>query len=88
MTVKEIVEKVIVDLGNVNVQVSQLNSIGMPIAHAIQGLQLCVQAWDEEAARKAEQAQEEDDGVKLEVVPAEDMTEEDREALNAEDAGK
>ena len=88
MTVKEIVEKVIEDLGNVNVPVSQLNSVGMPIAHAIQGLQLCVQAWDEEAARQAAQAQQEDDDVKLEVVPAEEVPEEIRKELDAEDAGK
>ena len=88
MTVKEIVETVITDLGNINVPVSQLNSIGVPITHAIRGLQLCVQAWDEEAARQAEQAQEDDDGVKLEVVSVEDMTEEERKALDAEDAGK
>lgn len=88
MTVKEIVETVITNLGRINVPVSMLDSVGMPIAHAIQGLQLCVQAWDEEAARQAEQAQEEDDGVKLEVVPAEEVPEEIREKLDAEDAGK
>ena len=85
MTVKEIVETVIKDLGGINVPVSQLNSVGMPIARAIQGLHLCVQAWDEEAAK---QAQDDDDGVKLEVVSAEDMTEEERKALDTEDAGK
>ena len=88
MTVKEIVESVITDLGSINLPVSMLDSVGAPIKHAILGLQLCVQAWDEEAARKAEQAQEDDDDVKLEVVSAEDMTEEERKALDAEDAGK
>lgn len=82
MTVKEIVENVITDLGNINVPVSQLNSIGMPIAHAIQGLRLCVNAWNEEEAKQAAQAQ--DDGVKLEVVPAEEVPEEIREELDGE----
>lgn len=84
MTVREIVETVIKDLGSINVPVGQLNSIGMPIARAIQGLQMCVNAWNEEEAKQAAQAQEDD--VKLEVVPAEEVPEEIREKLDGEGA--
>ena len=88
MTVKEIVEIVIRDLGNINVPVNMLDGVGMPIARAIQGLQMCVNAWNEEDAKQAAKAQDEDDDVKLEIVPAEEVPEEIQEKLDAEDAGK
>lgn len=84
MTVKEIVETVIEDLYSIKLPVSQLDSVGMPIKHAIQGLQLCVQAWNEEEVKQAAQAQEDDDDVKLEVVPAEEVPEEIRKELDGE----
>lgn len=88
MTVREIVEMVIKDLGSIDVPVNRLNSVGVPIANAIQGLQLCVQAWDEEEAKQAAQAQEDDDDVKLEVVPAEEVPEEIREKLDRQDGAE
>jgi len=84
MTVKEVVETVIEDLYGIKLPVSQLDSVGAQIKHAIQGLQLCVQAWNEEEAKQAAQAQEEDDDVKLEVVPAEEVPEEIRKELDGE----
>ena len=82
MTVKEVIKTVIEDLYGIKLPVSQMDSVGAQIKHAIQGLQLCVQAWDEEEAKLAAQAQDND--VKLEVVDAKDVPEEIRKELDGE----
>ena len=69
MTVREVVEQVAKDLGNINVPVSQMQNIGVPIAQAIQGLNAVIQAWDE--ADKPEPP-------KIEAVPADEVPEEIR----------
>ena len=68
MTVREIVETVIKDLGGINVPVSMLDNIGIPIARAIQGLQLCVDAWNEDDAKQDQKLSEDNDDVQLELV--------------------
>lgn len=69
MTVREVVEQVVKDLGNINVPVSQMQNIGVPIAQAIQGLNAVIQAWDE--ADKPEPP-------KIEAVPVNEVPEEIR----------
>lgn len=76
MTVREVVEQVKKGLGEINVPVAQMQSIGFPIAQAIDGLNAVLQAWDEED--KQNQKQPEEPEVKLEVVPAEEVPEEVR----------
>lgn len=76
MTVREVVEQVKKNLGEINVPVAQMQSIGFPIARAIDGLNAVLQAWDEED--KQNQKQPEEPEVKFEVVPAEDVPEEVR----------
>lgn len=76
MTVREVVEQVAKDLGNINVPVSQMQNIGFPIAQAIDGLNAVLQAWDEED--KQNQKQPDEPEMKLEVVPAEEVPEEVR----------
>lgn len=78
MTVREVVEQVKKDLGEINVPVAQMQAIGFPIAQAIDGLNAVLQAWDEEDKQKTEQAKPEEPEVKLEVVPAEEVPEEVR----------
>ena len=77
MTVREVVEQVAKDLGNINVPVSQMQNIGVPIVQAIQGLNAVIQAWDEEDKKKQE-AKPDEPEIKLEVVPAEEVPEEIR----------
>lgn len=75
MTVQEVVEQVISELGGINVPVNQLESIGIPIARAISGLKVCVDAW-----KQSEQAaQEEEPKVEMKLVPAEEVPEEERD---------
>ena len=74
MTVREVVEAVAKDLGNISVPLNKMESIGFPIEQARQNLGAVLQAWDEEQ----KQAQQEEPEVKLEVVPAEDVPEEVR----------
>lgn len=78
MTVREVVELVRNDLGNISVPVSQMTTIGVPIARAIDGLDAVLKAWDEEDKQKTEQAKPEEPEMKLEVVPAEEVPEEVR----------
>lgn len=69
MTVREVVEQVIEDLGKVSVPVSQMEDIGFPVARSISALKSVVQAWDEEDAAKAKQ--EEEPVIELVAEPAE-----------------
>lgn len=69
MTVREVVETVKKNLGEINIPVSQMQAIGFPIAHAIDGLDAVLKAWDE--ADKPEP-------LKFEVVPADEVPEEIR----------
>lgn len=75
MTVREVVEQVAKDLGNINVPVSQMQNIGVPIAQAIQGLNAVIQVWDE---LDKQQAAKEEPEMKIVEVPADEVPEEIR----------
>lgn len=78
MTVREVVEQVKKDLGEINVPVAQLQSIGFPIARAIEGLDAVIQAWDEEDKqnREKQKAQEkpnpDEPTFTFDVIPEDD----------------
>ena len=78
MTVREVVEQVITDLGNISIPLAKMESIGFPIERARQNLGAVIRAWDEEDKQKKEQVNPEEPEVKFEVVPAEDVPEEVR----------
>lgn len=48
MTVREVVEQVKKTLGNINVPVALIQSIGVPIMQSIQALDVVMQTWDEQ----------------------------------------
>ena len=50
MTVRQAVENIIRDLGNIPVPISQMESVGFPIARSIQNLKSICAAWDAEEA--------------------------------------
>lgn len=77
MTVRNVVEMVVSDLGNISVPVSQMSAIGVPIARCVDGLNAVLQAWDEDEKKKQE-AQPDEPEIKLEVVPANEVPEEIR----------
>ena len=79
-TVRDAVETVIKDLSEVAVPISQMESIGFPIARSINILKNVCNSWDaeeEEKARKAQQKAPEESEVKLELVK-EDAPEEEQ----------
>ena len=48
MTVREVVEGVIDELGKINIPVTMMESIGFPIARSIANLKQVCAAWDNE----------------------------------------
>ena len=50
ITVRQAVENIIRDLGNIPVPISQMESVGFPIARSIQNLKSVCAAWDAEEA--------------------------------------
>lgn len=52
MTVRAAVESIIKDLGEIPVPISQMESVGFPIARSIQNLKIICAAWDAEEAKK------------------------------------
>lgn len=75
MTVREVVEHVMTDLGNISIPVAQTQSIGIPIMQAIQNLGAVIKAWDEEDRKNQEEQPAEEPEIKLEVVPADEVPE-------------
>lgn len=79
MTVREAVVQVITDLGNISVPVAQMQTIGIPIAQAVQNLGAVVRAWDEEEKKgKAQEENEDEPEMSLDLVPADEVPEEVR----------
>lgn len=60
MTVRDVLEDVKKNLGGISVPVSMLESVGMPIAQAINGIWLCIDAIDRSVI---EEKKKEDDVV-------------------------
>lgn len=73
MTVKEVVENVIKELGAIPVPVNQMESIGFPIARSIQGLNSCIDAWNEEEAKEQQEPV-------IELVPMEEGEQKNEDA--------
>lgn len=48
MTVREVIEQVKKTLGNINVPVALIQSIGVPIMQSIHALDVVIQTWDEQ----------------------------------------
>ena len=78
MTVREVVEQVITDLGNISVPVAQMPNIGIPIAQAIQNLCDVVRAWDDDEKKEKEENTDEEPEMSLDLVPADKVPEEVR----------
>lgn len=59
MTVKDVLKDVMDTLNGISIPVSQLDSIGMPVARAINGIKACVDAMEKAEAEEAAKAEEE-----------------------------
>ena len=62
VTALEVLREVNGILNNISIPMSHLNDIGMPVAQAITGIQMCIDAMakSEEAKKQAESAGKED----------------------------
>jgi len=66
MTVKDVLADVVKVLGEISVPVTQLESIGIPVAKAINGIKLCLDAMEREEQKAAAPAPGE---PMIELVP-------------------
>lgn len=67
MTVKDVLNDVIKLLNGINIPVSMVETVGIPVARAINGINLCINAFDEQ--EKAKQAEQEPEIEIREVDP-------------------
>lgn len=74
MTVRDVVEQVKKELGEISVPVAQMQGIGIPIARAIEGLTVVLKAWDE-AEKKDKEEENKFEITDLHVEPADDAEE-------------
>lgn len=51
-TVKDVLTDVVSTLNEINVPMSKLNEIGLPIARAIQGINICLDAFNRQEAQQ------------------------------------
>ena len=58
LTVRDVLKDVIDILGGIMVPVKEVNSIGMPIARAINGIRMCLDSFDRAEAEQNEQAED------------------------------
>ena len=68
VTVKDVLNDVNKILNNINVPVSMVETIGIPIARAVSGINMCLNAFSQQ---EAQQAAEEDKPAELEVTEEE-----------------
>ena len=74
LTVRDVVENTIMILERINVPVSLINDIGIPLTHALGNLKACCEAWtrddiEQDHKRRQEEADAQDDGgPKVEIV--------------------
>jgi len=87
MTVREVVELVRNDLGNISVPVSQMTTIGVPIARAIDGLNAVIQAWDEEDKQNREKQETQEQSNPDEPTFTFDVIPEDDALVEAQNNG-
>lgn len=59
LTVRDVLKDVIDILGGIMVPVKEVNNIGMPIARAINGIQMCLDSFDRAEAEQNAQAEDE-----------------------------
>ena len=73
-TVKDVLEDVKAILGNISIPATQIESIGIPVAKAINGIKVCIDVFnrEEELDRQQQEAQEEPE---IEIVPVEESAE-------------
>lgn len=53
MTVKDVLKDVMDTLNNISIPMSQIDDIGMPIARAINGIKICVEAMEKAETEEA-----------------------------------
>lgn len=81
ITIRQVVEQIIADLGKIEVRMSDIDRYGIPIARSIAGLNEICKAWDmQEAREKAAQEEQEEPEFKVELVPMDEVPEEERNA--------
>ena len=73
VTVKEVLEQTAKMLGEISIPASLIESIGIPVARAINNLKLCTEAMDRDEAEQRKKAEE---PQILEAVPEEGQAEE------------
>lgn len=66
-TVKDILIDVNKLLNGINIPVAMVESIGIPVARAINGIQLCIDAFDKQ--EKAEEKEQEIEIVETDSIP-------------------
>lgn len=69
MTIRDVIQAVINDLGRINVPVGFIEMIGMPVRQAMDNLNACIEAIDrdnQKAQGEAQTPEANESGIKLE----------------------
>ena len=75
MTVRDVVEQIVNDLGVIEVKMCDIERYGIPIGRAIAGLNQVLAAWDAQEKEEKQEQNGEEPEVKLELLSAEDAEE-------------
>ena len=75
-TVKDILIDVTKLLNEINIPISLVENIGIPVARAISGIQMCLDAFERNSANQAAQ----DDGFEIENIETGAVSEEEMTA--------
>ena len=71
MTTKDVLTDVSKMLSEITIPVTQVQNIGIPIARALDGIRICIEAMEKAEKEQAEKEAEKADEPKLELVKAE-----------------
>lgn len=63
ITVKDVLNKVVKILNDINIPVSQVNSIGIPVSKAVEGINMCLEAFEKQEAAQLEELDKEAEEV-------------------------
>ena len=75
LTVKDVLKDVLNLLNDVKVPISEIETIGIPVGRAINGIKICIEAFERDDLEKAKQEAEKakQDGKKVELHLVEDQ---------------
>lgn len=72
MTMKDILKDVLKMLNDIKIPMSEIETIGIPVGRAINGIQICVNAIEKAEQEEAQKAQEAQPVIELVPEPAEE----------------